>query len=762
MNSDSFRCNDKDLELYPETVAQQLTETLESITDGFFAFDSDWRFIYVNATAESVLRIHRKDVLGQIFWEVFPAAKGTQIDKEYNLAAGGETRDFENHYKPLNRWFNVRCFPRKRGGISVYFQDITERKQLEEALRFSEERYRSVVEDQTDVITRFRPIEGTLSFVNEVFCRYLGKKREDIIGRKWQPIAIPEDVPMIEAELRLLSPSNPVVTIENRIYNATGAVRWMQFVNHGFFDDQGQLVEIQAVGRDITERKKIEEKYRSLIEITSDCIWEIDKHGSYTYLSPLFQNLTGYSPAEFLGKTPADLLPEDQDPQIREQMMAIRTAPQPFSAFDTQIRHRDGRLITMEVSGVPLFDLDGQFLGMRGITRDVTERKVIEDKLRNSEEQYRLLFDNAADAIVIVDMEAHILSANEQACRQYGYEKEQLLQLRVHDLDTPEEAVHIPERLALLARDGQAVFEAVHRDVKGNTFPVEAKAVKISFNGKPCLMSICRDITQRKEAEKFLKAMNDELERRVERRTRALQESQKQYLHAEKLTAIGRLSATIAHEFGNPLLGIQYFLKDLNNKEVLQGEDRHFLEIALEESQRIKDLIATLRDFSRTSPGLQAQMDVHKSLDSLLLLLKIDFNNKEILLVRDFAQELPEISAVPDQIKQVFLNLLTNAIDACPQAGAMIRVSTRQEGDNVAVAIEDNGCGIKPEQMERIFQPFYTTKPEVEGTGLGLSVSYGIVNKHGGEIVVHSTPGEGSTFTVILPIIGDQATLKNP
>ena len=581
----------------------------------------------------------------------------------------------------------------------------------------------------------------------------LGQARGLLVGQRFSKFIYTEDQDVYYLLRRQLLESAEPQACDLRMIQGNGNDFWAHLSATLAQDESGASV-YRIVLSDQTESKNTEEKYRSLVETTSDCIWEIDEYGRYTYLSPAFEKLTGYLPAEFLGKTPADLLPVDQDPQIREQMMAIRTAPQPFSALDTQIRHRDGRLITMDVSGVPLFNFDGQFLGMRGISRDITERKVIEDKLRNSEEQYRLLFDSAADAIVIVDMDAHILSVNEQARRQYGYEKEEFLQLRVHDLDTPEEAVHIPERLALLARDGEAVFEAVHRDVKGNAFPVEAKAVKISFNGKPCFMSICRDISQRKEAEKFLKAMNDELERRVERRTRALQESQKQYLHAEKLTAIGRLSATIAHEFGNPLLGIQYFLKDLNKKEVLQGEDRQFLEMAIEESQRIKDLIVTLRDFSRTSPGLQVSVDVHKSLDSLLLLLKIDFAKKKIQLVRDYAKELPRISAVPDQIKQVFLNLLTNAADACHQVGATITVRTRQEGNKVAVAIEDNGCGIKPEQMECIFQPFYTTKPEVEGTGLGLSVSHGIVYKHGGEIVVHSTSGKGSTFTVILPIIG--------
>ena len=177
------------------------------------------------------------------------------------------------------------------------------------------------------------------------------------------------------------------------------------------------------------------------------------------------------------------------------------------------------------------------------------------------------------------------------------------------------------------------------------------------------------------------------------------------------------------------------------------------LEEAIEESNRIKGLISSLQEFNRPSTGRKMLVNIHKSLDSILLLYKSDFKRKRISVLLDYAEQLPQIHAVPDQIKQVFLNLLTNAADACQQPGGVITVSTWQEvEDTVAVAIKDTGIGIKPENMELIFQPFYTTKPEVKGTGLGLSVSYGIIKHHQGEIRVESEPGEGATFIILLPI----------
>ena len=146
-------------------------------------------------------------------------------------------------------------------------------------------------------------------------------------------------------------------------------------------------------------------------------------------------------------------------------------------------------------------------------------------------------------------------------------------------------------------------------------------------------------------------------------------------------------------------------------------------------------------------------MDVHKSLDSVLLLAKSNLKGKRISVVCNYADYLPRIHAVADQIKQVLLNLLNNATEACLQRGGVITVSTWQEGDDrVAIAIKDSGVGIQPSEMELIFQPFYTTKLEIKGTGLGLSVCHGIINNHQGEIRVESQPGVGATFTVFLPI----------
>ena len=398
----------------------------------------------------------------------------------------------------------------------------------------------------------------------------------------------------------------------------------------------------------------------------------------------------------------------------------------------------------------------GKLIGsFNGLLNTLAQR---EEAVRESEERYRSILTASPENITIADLEGRILMISPAGVTMLGYDREEELQgLRFTEFIAPEDRNRALSNLASKVR-GIKMAPNEYRGLRknGSTFDIEVNSDFIrDADGNPSkIVFVVRDITERKQSDMKLQALNEKLEMRVEERTQELQESQKQYLHAEKLSAIGKLSASIAHEFNNPLQGILSILQGVKKRATMDEEDKELLDAAISEGNRIKDLIRNLQEFNRPSSGRKALMDLHQSLDALLLLQKSDLNGRRITVVRNYAEQLPQILVVPDQIKQVLLNLLANAADACPQSGGVITISTWQKDERVGVAIKDTGIGINSEDIERIFQPFYSTKGEVKGTGLGLSVSHGIIQDHHGEIRVESQPGEGATFTVLLPIKG--------
>jgi len=270
-----------------------------------------------------------------------------------------------------------------------------ERKRRVKAVPRGTERYRKVVEDLTEVICRFKA-DGTLTFVNEVYCRFFGKTRRVLLGKKWQPRAVAEDVPKIEARLRTLSAANPVVVIENRVHAGSGEVRWMQFVNRAFFDAAGRLVETQSVGRDITERKQMEEalretgeRYRAIFERSRDAVFLLDFAGRFVDANAAALQMLGYARNEVASTTLGDLLTSEAD--LRRAHRAIQevlTTGSETNASEYQLRRKDGALIWVEQQA-SLVCREGRPFAIQGIARDITEQKRLSETLQLSEARYR-------------------------------------------------------------------------------------------------------------------------------------------------------------------------------------------------------------------------------------------------------------------------------------------------------------------------------------------------------------------------------------
>jgi PAS domain S-box-containing protein len=419
-------------------------------------------------------------------------------------------------------------------------------------------------------------------------------------------------------------------------------------------------VERDAARSELARLSASEARYRALVETSPDCIWEVDGKGHFTFLSPHFRQLTGYSPQAFLGRSPADLVAPDRASAFREEMRGLLVAGQPFTGVEQQVVRADGRSVVVEVSGTPWMDAHGVCQGLRGISRDITARKQVEREL----EQLLHFFTTSPDLMCIFAPDGRLRRIN-PACRDLlGYTEAELVGRSLVPLIHPDDLERtLTEVRSTLEGNGPPVIRNRYRCKDGSIRWFSWRGYHDPVAG--LVYAMARDISELVLAEKQLEAINIDLERRVEQRSRELHETQKQYLHAEKLSAIGKLSASIAHEFNNPLQGIMTVLKGLSRRAVLEEEDRRLLEMAISESERMKDLIRNLQDFNRPSSGLRSCMDLHGCLDSLLLFQKSDLKNKCIEIERDYAADLPPVLAVADQIKQVLLNLLANAADAC-------------------------------------------------------------------------------------------------
>ncbi len=253
------------------------------------------------------------------------------------------------------------------------------------------------------------------------------------------------------------------------------------------------------------------------------------------------------------------------------------------------------------------------------------------------------------------------------------------------------------------------------------------------------------DLNKTTVSKGYLKLLLDE-------RNHQLKNTYEKLTHTAKLSAIGRLSASIAHEFSNPIFGVRYMLELIHSKyKNSDDETEKFSSMAISECDRMVELVEKLRDFYRPSTGEKKVIKINDLLDDVLLLTNNMFKKKKITIIKEYDTDLPQVEVVHDKIKQVILNLITNAEQAITnKKGGIVKIKTYSFKNSIRIDIEDNGIGIKEEDIKDIFDPFFSTKPII-GTGLGLSISYSIMKDHGGDISVRSEVGKGTIFSVLLP-----------
>ncbi|MBI4828809.1 MAG: PAS domain S-box protein [Nitrospinae bacterium] len=375
-------------------------------------------------------------------------------------------------------------------------------------------------------------------------------------------------------------------------------------------------------------------------------------------------------------------------------------------------------------------------------------------ELRYSESKYRSFMEQAGDAIVVAERggEGRIIEVNDRACAFTGLMREELAGKPLASLVEPASQKELKE----LLHGGEGARSDIRvRRHSGASLYADISANTIVTPGGEVTHLIIRDVTLRKELEAKLKEYSERLEELVEQRTRELRKAQGELVLASKMAAVGELASGVAHEINNPLAVISGYAEDLLDKlrkklPLEPDEVAEALAMITRQSDRCQEITNSLLNFTRTEELRLALVDV-----SYVVLQAIHFathraKRREIEFQTDFDKSLPHITSDASMIEQVLLNLYNNAIDAIEATGKVV-TSTRLEGPNVIISVRDTGSGIPRELQDKIFNPFFTTKPVGKGTGLGLSICHKLVERLHGQIAVSSEVGVGTEFTIALP-----------
>ena len=638
-----------------------------------------------------------------------------------------------------------------RPHILAITREITERKAAEERLKASEEQYRDIFNGSADALVLWNSALKRVD-VNPAYERIYGLTREEILsGDHGDPLPPAERARRDDILRRSLAGETCHVELESFRKNGE---RFLAEVRTIPIQHRGQPHAL-AICRDITESRTAEdrlraseEQYRAMFNASVDglLLWDADHR--IVDVNEAFLALHGFRREDLVGRADPVFIP----PDLQEQCAAL--LPEILGGrpchLEARTQRKDGTQFDVEIHGIPMLYQGRPHVLI--ILRDISQRKEHEARLRDSEERYRLLFEMESDAIILADAATlqHI-DANRAALELYGYPREELLRLRSIELSAE------PDKTQTAMTVGEGTVRVPlrwHRKKDGTVFPVEITANFFELRGRRIMLAAIRDITERKRAE--------------EQRARL----ETQLRQAQKMEAIGQLTGGIAHDFNNILTSVMGYIALAADRSDAAGDERlaRYLGQASASCTRARDLIQQMLTFSRGQRGEPRPLRLAPLVRESVKLLRSSLP-ATIDIAMDLDDSAPPVLLDPVQLDQVLLNLCINARDAMPDGGR-IGVTVRGEalaggvcsacrgrldGRFVALTVTDTGHGITPEVLDRMFEPFFSTKEVGKGSGMGLAMAHGIVHDHGGHIVVSSRPGEGAEFRVLLPALSGPA-----
>jgi PAS domain S-box-containing protein len=622
--------------------------------------------------------------------------------------------------------------------------------------------------------------DGSHDFLNQRWLEYTGLSLGEGLGWGWTAAFHPEDRARLVDEWRVAVATGEPFEHEARTRRADGDYRWFLIRGVPLRDERGNIVKWYGTNTEIEDRKRAEEALReqaSLLDLTHDTVFVRDMHDVITYWNRGAEELYGWTREEAVGKVTHQLTQTIFPTPLAEINAEVRRT----GRWEGELVHtkRDGTRVVVASRWSLQRDAQGRPVAILETNNDITERQRAEAALHESERRYRNIFETAGVSIweedfsqvtaAIDELKAQgvrdfrqylaaypafvrhaismvkIVDVNDATVKLFGAQSKDALLRSLHAIFTPETQDVFAAELVAIA-DGRTSFasETVLQNLQGDTLTV---LLTMTFPPQPAtldrvLVSVT-DVTERKQAEE------------------ALRRAQAELAHVTRVMTVGELAASIAHEVNQPLTGVitngNACLRWLGRTPPDLDEAQEAVRRMIRDGSRASEVMARIRTLLRKAEPQKTRLAINDVIEEVIALAESEVRRNRVLLKTDLAADFPPVLADRIQLQQVLLNLTLNGMEAMrtvtDRSRELIIRSQKEETDAIRVAVQDAGVGIDPQDLERIFTAFVTTKPE--GLGMGLAISRSIIEAHGGRLWATPNAGPGATFQFTLPISGE-------
>ncbi|MBI4285025.1 MAG: PAS domain S-box protein [Chloroflexi bacterium] len=718
--------------------AQEWRTTFDSITDFVSVQDRDCRIVRANRALADALHMRPAELVGRNCWEVIHGRSGPICDCPHlETIRTGRVASLETFEPRFGMHINVTTSPifDEKGqvlGTVHIVKDITERKKAEEAVRRAHEFQATVLNATNDAVSLIDTSDYRILGVNHAFLKQHEVKETEVIGKKCYEVIhhwsepcdrMGEVCPLLDAVVK----GEPAIT-RHVHHNSHSEPVYVEVAAFPVKDEQGKVVQVVHVSRDVTERHRADEIFRTVADSSPIGILIIQE-GIIKYINPLAARVLGWTQAEVIGMTAASLIhPEDREMERQNAIRALKGESVPPYDFRVITRNGDVKWVVEKLAPIRH---EGERATLTSLM-DVTELKLADKVLRDYAEKLRLIFDCVPDGIAVTDMAMNITEVNDATVRMYGgTDKGELIGRNAFNLIAEKDhAVAENGVRTTLERgySGRIALSILRKD--SSQLPVELSASVLRDGSfKPIgFVGVIEDVSERKAIEE-------------------------QLMIADRLASIGELASGVAHELNNPLTSVIGFSQLIMEKEA-PDNIRQEIEIIAREAQRAAQVVKNLLTFARKHAPSRQPTNINTIIEKVLEIRAYEQKVSNITVVTHLSLDLPALMVDDFQVQQVFFNIVINAeyfmIEA--HGRGTLTITTERDRRFVRAYFADDGPGIAPGNLEHIFDPFFTTKGIGKGTGLGLSICHGIVTSHGGRIYAESEPGKGATFIVELPI----------